>query len=198
LKIIKYVLETKEKKLHYTLKKEKMKKLTIQSFCDSDYAGDQDSRKSVTGYVINLLGCMVAWKSKSQKSVALSSSEAEYISISEIPKIILFVKQVLEFLGQNIDFPINIVVDNIGAIYMAENNMSNNQTKHVNTRYHVVRELIEDGMIKVEFIRSENNDSDIFTKNLGRELFKKHSNKFMDEDYDERETDNARQTTRDG
>jgi hypothetical protein len=92
------------------------------------------------------------------------------------------VKQVLEFLGQEIDFPIIIKVDNIGAIYMAENNMSNNQTKHVNTRYHFVRGFIEDGTIKVEFIRSENNDSDIFTKNLGKELFKKHSGKFMSED----------------
>jgi hypothetical protein len=76
---------------------------------------------------------------------------------------------------------------------MAENNMSNNQTKHVNTRYHFVRELIEEGIIKIEFVKSENNDSDIFTKNLGKELFKKHSNKFMSI-----ENDDARRTTRDG
>ena len=97
-------------------------------------------------------------------------------------------KQILEFLRQEIDFPINIKVDNIGAIYMAENNMSNNQTKHVNTRYHFVRELMEEGIIKVEFVRSENNDSDIFTKNLGKELFAKHSNKFMSTEYDARRT----------
>jgi hypothetical protein len=60
-----------------------------QGLCDSDYAGDQDTRKSVTGYAIYVLGCMVAWKSKSQRSVALSSSEAEYISILEITKDIL-------------------------------------------------------------------------------------------------------------
>jgi hypothetical protein len=78
------------------------------------------------------------------------------------------VKQVLEFWGQKIEYPIVIKVDNIGANYMAENNMSNNQTKHVNTRYHFVRELIEDGIVKTEFVRSENNDSDIFTKKLGK------------------------------
>ena len=126
--------------------------------------------------------------------MALSSSEAEYISISEITKDILFVKQVLEFLEQKIEFPITIKVDNIGAIYMAENNTSNTQTKHVNTRYHFVRELIEEGVIKIEFVRSENNDSDIFTKNLGNELFIKHSPKFMKTDGIERETDNARRT----
>jgi Reverse transcriptase (RNA-dependent DNA polymerase) len=196
LRIIKYVLETKEKKLQYSLKKGQKKKLTNQGFCDSDYAGDRDSRKSVTGYAIYLQGCMVAWKSKSQWSVALSSSEAEYISISDITKDMLFVKQVLEFLEQDIIFPINIMVDNIGAIYMAENNMSNNQTKHVNTRYHFVRECIENGIIKVEFVRSENNDSDIFTKNLGGELFKKHNKKFMGlEENDERETDPRRTRT---
>jgi Reverse transcriptase (RNA-dependent DNA polymerase) len=197
LRVIKYVIETKQKKLRYTLKKEKMKKIVIQGFCDSDYAGDRETRKSVAGYVIYILGCMVAWKSKSQKSVALSSSEAEYISISEITKDILFVKQILEFLKQEIEYPINIKVDNIGAIYMAENNMSNNQTKHVNTRYHFVRELIEDGTIKVEFVRSENNDSDIFTKNVGKELYLKHSNKFMSTYEMERETDNARRTVQD-
>ena len=91
-------------------------------------------------------------------------------------------KQILEFLKQEVEYPIEIKVDNIGAIYMAENNSSNNQTKHVNTRYHFVRELIEDGIVKIEFVRSENNDSDIFTKNLGKELFTKHSNKFMKSD----------------
>ena len=123
------MIDTKEKKLRYSLKKEKMKKLTIEGYCDSDYAGDKDTTKSVAGFAIYLFGNLIAWRSKSQRSVALSSSEAEYVSISEITKDILFVKQVLEFLGQKIEYPIVIKVDNIGAIYMAENNMSNNQTK---------------------------------------------------------------------
>ena len=66
---------------------------------------------------------------------------------------------------------------------MAKNEPSNHQTKHINTRYHFVRELIEDGIIEVEFVRSENNDSNIFTKNLGRELFKRHSGKIMAEKH---------------
>ena len=65
--------------------------------------------------------------------------------------------------------------------------MSNNQTKHMNTRYRFVREVIENRIMRIEFVRSENNDSDIFTKNLTKEMFIKHSNKFMD--YEERETD---------
>ena len=197
LRIIKFVIDSKEKKLRYTLKKGKMKEMLVEGYCDSDYAGDKDTRKSVAGYAIYLFGNLIAWKSKSQKSVALSSSEAEYISISEITKDILFVKQVLEFLNRKIKYPIVINVDNIGAIYMAENNTSNNQTKHVNTRYHFVRELIDEGTVKIEFVRSEKNDSDIFTKNLGKELFLKHSNKFMSIGSDECKTDNVRRTTQD-
>jgi hypothetical protein len=89
------------------------------------------------------------------------------------------------------------MMNNIRAIYMADNNMLNNQTKHMNSKYHFVRELIENGTVKVEFIRSENNYHDIFTKNLGRELFTKHSNKFMSKEYNEHNTDNVRWTTQD-
>ena len=149
------------------------------SLSDSNYAGDKDTRRSVTGYAIYLNGCLIAWKSKSQRSLTLSSLEAEYVSILEIAKDLLFIKQNLEFANITICYPIIVHVDNIGAIYMAENGSSSNQTKHVNTRYHFVRELIEEGIMKIEFVKSENNDSDIFTKNLGRELFKKHSEKFM-------------------
>ena len=70
---------------------------------------------------------------------------------------------------------------NIGAIYMAENGSSNSQTKHVNVCYHFVWELIEDGIIQIKFVKSENNNSDIFTKNVGKDLFYRHSSKFMAE-----------------
>ena len=96
---------------------------------------------------------------------------------------------------EDIEHPIIVKVDNIRAIYIAKNNTTNNQTKHINTRYHFGRNYIKNGTIKIDFVRSENNDSDIFTKNLPKELFIKHSNKFMD--CEEKE-DNARRTTRDG
>jgi hypothetical protein len=187
LRIIKYVIDTRDRTLQFTLSQTDLSGMNIEGFCDSDYAGDRDTRKSVAGFAIYLLGCLIVWKSKSQKSVTLSSSEAEYVSISEIAKDLLFVKQVLEFLDQDINYPMKIRVDNVGAIYMAENGSSNNQTKHVNTRYHFVRELIEEGTVTVEFVKSQNNDSDIFTKNLGRELFQRHSNKFMGERDKKRE-----------
>jgi hypothetical protein len=111
--------------------------------------------------------------------MTLLSLEAEYMAISEITKDILFVKQILEFLRTTINYPIMVKIDNIGAIYMAKNETSNHQTKHINTHYHFVKELIDVGFIKVELVRSKNNDSNIVMNNLGCKLFKKHSKTFM-------------------
>ena len=184
MRIIKYVIDTNNYTLCHRVKYGE--EAIIEGYCDSDYAGDKDTRRSVTGYAIYLNGCLIAWKSKSQRSVTLSSSEAEYVSISEIAQDLLFVKQNLEFADRTIRYTIIVHVDNIGAIYMAKNGSSSNQTKHVNTRYHFVRELIEEGIMKIEFVKLENNNSDIFTKNLGQELFKKHSNFFMKKRIDDK------------
>jgi hypothetical protein len=78
-----------------------------------------------------------------------------------------------------VKLPIIVKVDNVGAIYLANNAVSGPRMKHVDIRYHFVRDLIEEGIIEVAFVKSEENDSDVFTKNLGEELFKKHTKKFM-------------------
>ena len=91
----------------------------MEAFCNSDYAGDSESRKSISGYVIYFCGCAVAWKSHGQKSVSLSSTEAEYKAILEVVTDVLFVKMLLEFFGFEVKLPIQIKVDNVGAIYLA-------------------------------------------------------------------------------
>ena len=141
----------------------------LLAFCDSDYGGDSDTRKSVSGFVIYINGCIVSWKSVGQKSVTLSSTEAECVAISEVTAEILLIKQVLEFLEQNIAYPIIVNVDNIGAIYLAKNATTSKRTKHVDIRYHFVRECIEDGIIKIIFVKSADNDSDVMTKNLNKD-----------------------------
>ena len=107
-------------------------------------------------------------------------------------------------LKEDIKHPIIIKVDNIGAIYIAKNNTSNNQMKHINTRYYFVRNYIEDRTIRIDFVRSENNDSDIFTKTYRRNYLLNTAinlwivrRKKVTRDG-QRETDNARRTTRDG
>jgi hypothetical protein len=72
-------------------------------------------------------------------------------------------------------------MDNIGAIFMSENALTGFRTRNVDTRYHFVREFIEDGFIKIDFFRSVENDSDLFTKNVNQELYAKHTKKFLED-----------------
>ena len=103
------------------------------AFSDSDFSGDKDNRRSISGFVIYLFGCPIAWRSRGQKGVMLSSTEAEYVALSEVTTEIIFILQVLKFLEFDIEKPIRIYVDNIGAIYLAENSSSGICTKHVDT-----------------------------------------------------------------
>jgi len=173
-RVIRFVQQTKERCLVLAPVKEQLT-WELKGYCDSDFAGDTDTRRSVSGFVIYLCGAVIAWRSKGQKSVSLSSTEAEYVAISEVAMEILYVAGILKFLGVPLEYPITVNVDNIGAVYLTKNATTGSRTKHIDTRYHFVREYIEDGIVKVQFVRSEENHADIFTKNLNTETFVRHS-----------------------
>jgi hypothetical protein len=82
-------------------------------------------------------------------------------------------------MGVDVKLPIVVRCDNLGAIFMAENSGSGVRTRHLGTRYHFVREHVEDGLIKIVFVESRINDADIFTKVVGNESCEKHVNKFL-------------------
>ena len=125
---------------------------SVTVFSDSDYAGDAKMRVSVTGFCIFLLGVPISWQSKGQRSVTLSSSEAEYVALSEAAKEVKFVAQVMMSMGIPVKSPIIVRVDNVGAIFMSENVTTSPRTKHVDIRYHFVREYVEDGFIEIIFV----------------------------------------------
>jgi hypothetical protein len=162
-----YVLNSKDK----VLRLKPTEANVLYGYVDSDYASCKDTRRSITGYAIFFRDCLVDWKSKQQGHVTLSSTEAEYTALSGLIQGILFTKQVLEFMEVPLELPIKVFVDNTGAIFMAKNWTSGQRTKHVDVKYHFVRELIFDGMIEVTFVRTDENIADVFTKNLGREKF---------------------------
>ena len=112
--------------------------------------------------------------------MALSSTEAEYYGISDVVTELLFIKSLLEFMGIKVQLPIIVRVDNIGAIYLSGNASSSTRTKHIDTRYHFVKDYIEDGIVKIKFVKSEDNDTDLFTKNLSNSDFQKYMEKFME------------------
>jgi hypothetical protein len=148
------------------------------SYRDSDWAGNPENRISVTGFIIYLLGAPICWRSKGQKSVTLSSSEAEYVAMSEAVKEIRFIYFLLKGMGVDVKLPI-VVSDNVGAIFMAENSSLGIRTRHIDTRYHFVREHVKDGLIKIVFVKSSINDADMFTKNVAKKAYEKHVNKFL-------------------
>jgi hypothetical protein len=148
-------------------------------YSDSDWAGDKDNRRSVTGFMLYLNDVLIAWRSKLQKTVSLSSSEAEFYACGEAVKEVPFVVQILQFLGISVQLPVIVHVDNIGAIFMSENVTSSTRTRHMDTRWHFVREKQEEGLIKIVFVPSAGNISDILTKNVTGEVYHTHLGKFV-------------------
>ena len=171
-RVIKYVLDTRDYGL--LIKPQGNKEIwEMQMFSDSDFAGDTERRISVSGFILFLLGVPISWKSKGQKSVTLSSSEAEYVALSEAVKEIRFVYQILQSMKIEVQLPIIVRVDNVGAIYMSKGTVSSGRTKHVDVRYLYVREYIADGFIEVVFVSTVDNAVDIFTKNTSSEILDK-------------------------
>jgi hypothetical protein len=161
LRVIKFVIDTKTFDLKVQPKLDNNLGWDLKIFCDSDWAGDPKTRVSVTGFIIYLLIVPICWRSKSQKGVTLSSTEAEYVTISEAVKELKFIYYLLSDLHIKVNLPIVVKTDNIGAIFTSENASTGFRTWHVDTRHHFVQEFIKDGIIKIDFVRSVENDSDL-------------------------------------
>lgn len=120
------------------------------------------------------MGGLIAWRSKGQKPTALSSTEAEGCSCSEGVKEITFIVQILLFLGVAVELPVDVFIDNVGAIYLFENAGSSNRTRHIDARTQFVRDLQDQELLKVKFVKSEDNPADVATKNVNGDTFDKH------------------------
>jgi hypothetical protein len=181
LRVLKYVIDTKDLALKMEpMKPEKDMEWNMVAYSDSDYAGDSETRVSVAGFILYLLGVPISWKSKGQRGVTLSSSEAEFVALSEAAKEIKFVFQILKSMGIPIKLPIIVRVDNIGAIFIGSNVAVSQRSKHIDIRYHFVREFVHDGFIQIIFVKTKDNDADIFTKNLSGDLHNRHAPKLVE------------------
>ena len=174
---IQYVLNTRKYGLpieptHYP--EIPIKDWIIEAWSDSDYATDPDSRKSVTAWEIYVNGVLVSKKSRLQKTVTLSSCEAEYIAMAEATSELLYIKQILESMGVTIQYPILLYADNQGAIFLTSNE-STARTKHIDVRHHFLREMTDgpNPVIKVIYVPSTENKADPYTKNIPVNEFKK-------------------------
>jgi len=179
LRVIRFISDTPTTGLHMYPKEMKDNKWYLKLYTDSDWAGDKDKRKSISGYTVFFCGCPILWKSKAQGHVTHSSGEAEYVALSEASKDIKFVYMLLQSMDIYIKLPIIVRIDNIAAKFMAETASASSRTKHIDVKYHYVREFVEQGFIKIIYIATEENISDMFTKNIKKELHEKHSRKFV-------------------
>ena len=174
IKILGYLKFT----INYGLKFDSKNRITAYS--DADYAGDLTTRRSTTGYVITIGKTPISWCSKLQPCVSTSTAEAEYYSLSECAKQCIWYMSFLNELNVNIK-TITIMVDNKATIFISENRLTNQKSKHIDIRYHFVRELIRNEKIKLEYVKSQNNIADGFTKYLNSTLMKNFRNNILNE-----------------
>jgi hypothetical protein len=101
--------------------------------------------------------------------------------MSEAVKEIKFIYYLLRDIGIVVKLPILVKTENVGAMFMAQNGSSGVRTRRVDNRFHFVRENLEEGIIKIEFVKSVENESDIFTKTVTQEIYERHVEKFLEE-----------------
>ena len=129
-KLIRFVLSTKDYGPKFKLIKS-IRKWLLKALSDSDFASDKETRISVYGYVIYFCGIPIAWRSKGMKSVVLSTTEAEYMALSEVVKELKFIVQLLQTMSITVELPITVHVDNVGAIWLSNNRITGDRTKHI-------------------------------------------------------------------
>ncbi|KAK3010396.1 hypothetical protein RJ639_011710 [Escallonia herrerae] len=143
----------------------------VSGFVDSDYAGDLDSRRSTTGYVFTFYGGPISWKSVLQSTTALSTTEAEYMALTEAAKEALWLKGLVEELGFK-QRCVLLQCDSQSALDLAKNRVFHARTKHIDVRYHRVREWINSKQIVVHKVHTNDNAADMLTKIVTTEKFK--------------------------
>ena len=167
--LLRYLKGTLGEKLIYSRNGQQGCKLV--GYCDSDYAGDLDKRRSLSGYVFTVGGNTVSWKSSLQHVVALSTTEAEYIAITDAVKEAMWLGGFLEELGFE-QGKLVVNCDSQSAIHLTKNTMYHERTKHIDIRLHFIRDVIAEGRPEVVKIPTEVNPPDVLTKVVPVDKFK--------------------------
>ena len=160
--VLRYLSATKHYRLNYGFSDE----TNFLGHSDSDWAGDKNDRHSTTGYVFLLGGGAICWASRRQPTVALSSTEAEYMAVTDASKQGIWLRTIFSDIGIDTNGPTPIHVDNQGCIDLTSNPVHHKRTKHIDIRHHFIRECVEDNTVEIIKIPTGENISDVLTKSL--------------------------------
>ncbi|GKE72104.1 hypothetical protein Tco_1534145 [Tanacetum coccineum] len=159
--IFRYLRGTLNMELWYS----KDTSIALTIYVDADHAGCQDTRRSTSKSAQFLGDKLISWSSKKQKSTAISSTEAEYIALSGCCAQILWIRSQLKDYGYEFNKS-HLYCDNKSAIALCCNNVQHSRSKHIDVRYHFIKEQVKNGVVELYFISTEYQLEDIFTKPL--------------------------------
>jgi len=175
-RVLQYVKGSVDKGLVYN----KSASGILQGFSDADWAGDYETRRSTTGFMFIFGGAAVSWASKLQKTVAQSTIEAEYTTLCEASKEAVWLDELIQRFtmlvkqSDNLVGPVNIKVNNSGCIDIAKNPVEHKRTKHIDIRYHFVRDAITTDKVILEHCPMDEMAADPMTKELTKVTHDKH------------------------
>ena len=159
--LLKYIKSTRDYALIYP----KLNSTVVTGYSDSDHAGDLGDRKSTSGFVFILGGCTICWKSTKQKTVAISSTEAEYIGLSQATQEAIWLKELMKELGVAQE-QIVMCGDNLSSMQIVKNSQCHNRSKHIDVRYHYIKDHYQKGNISLQYIESNSLCADFLTKGV--------------------------------
>ena len=171
LTAVKRILRYLKGTLDITLKYRKSDKDEVLGYTDADYAGDVDDRHSTTGNLFLMSGAPISWFSKKQPIVTLSTAEAEYVALSTATQEAVWIRKLLSDFGVSQSQATTIMEDNQGAICLAKNPVSHSRSKHIDVRYHYIREALNDGIIDLQYCPTHDMIADTLTKPLPKQRF---------------------------
>lgn len=168
-RVLQYLKNTKDLTLQFV----KTNKKVITDFSDADWASCTVDRRSFTGYCFKFAGGAVSWESKKQKTVALSTAEAEYMSLTEAAKEAIHLKQLAKDMGLGCN-TITLYNDNQAAQNLATNPIIKARSKHIDIKQHFIREAVINHDVKLVYCPTENMVADVLTKSLSGQKLIKH------------------------
>jgi hypothetical protein len=164
-RILRYLKGTRDYGLE--IKPDRTINIEASVYCDADWAGDKTNRKSTTGSILKVVGCPIAWASKQQSVVALSTMEAEYIAASVGVQDCLWISQLLVEVGlTETNAPTTLHCDNQSAIASMKHHVTKTRSKHIDIKYHFIRDCVQGGKVNVQYCPTGQMPADALTKAL--------------------------------